>query len=430
MSQNRPETQQEQPACTLSRDIAINKHTPDVPGSSLRIVHVITSLDTGGAEMMLAKLLSAMNPGRFQSRVVCLLPPGPVAERIEKLNIPVKCLGMRRSYPSPRALSRLVSILRHEKPDIVQTWLYHADLMGLVASKLAGSPPVIWNIRCSDMDFSKYGISTTVTFKLLTRLSAYPQAILSNSITAARKHEIEGYKQRIRFIPNGFDTNLFRPNPKARAEVRAEIGCADGTPLVGMVTRMDPMKDHPTFFQAAARIRKTVPATQFLLCGQGLESSNDEVTRLINADGLSKVTHLLGKRDDISRIMAALDVLVLSSAYGEGFPNVLGEAMSCGIPCVSTDVGDARHIIGDTGKIVPPRRPEDLTKAIAEIFLMPKSERSLLGQRARIRIMDQFSLDSVADRYSQLYYEKVAQRRKVSSLSTGSCLPSSREPQR
>lgn len=373
------------------------------------IVHLISGLTSGGAETMLFRLLSGMDRRRFRSVAVSLTPGGALAARIQALGIPVHNLGMERGRPTFRALRDLVQLLRRERPQLLQTWLYHADLLGTLAAPLARVPLLAWNIRSSDMDLSHYRRLSRLTRAACARLSARPQVVIVNSETGRRYHQQLGYRPREwAFIPNGIDLDEFSPNPTHRAAVRAELGLAPDTPLIGLIARRDPMKDHATFFQAAALLSRDRPDAHFLLAGRGITPDDPTLARLLAATGLTGRAHLLGERRDIPRLTAALDLATSSSAYGEGFPNVIGEAMACAVPCAATAVGDSARLIGDTGPIVPPRDPAALATAWSTLLALPPLDRATLGHRARQRIADHFALPTIIHRYEHLYARLLA----------------------
>ncbi|MEW5772872.1 MAG: glycosyltransferase [Thermodesulfobacteriota bacterium] len=370
----------------------------------MRILHVITGLNTGGAEAMLAKLVGGMDRKRFSSQVLCLLAPGPTAEAVLAAGVRVESLGLSRGLPTPAALARAVGVMRRFRPDVVQTWLYHADLLGLLAAKLAGVRRVAWNLRCSDMELDKYRRLTRWTLGLNARLSGLPDVVLANSRIAVDVHRRLGFRpRRWEVVPNGFDTDRYRPDPAARAALRAEWGIPADAPVVGMVARYDPMKGHDVFFAAAAEAARAVPGAHFVLCGDGVEEGDAALARFANSPGLAGAVRLLGRRDDVPRVMAALDVHVLSSSFGEGFPNVVGEAMSCGVPCVVTEVGDAAEVAGDAGVAVPPRNPRALAMALRAILAMRPEERAELSRKARQRVLDRYGLAAVVRRYEEIY---------------------------
>lgn len=372
-----------------------------------RVCHIITGTDTGGAETMLYKLLSAVDRRRFHMQVISLMPVGVVGQQIAALGIPVRSLQIARGRLSPAALGRLARWLGEMQPDVVQTWMYHADLLGGVAARLARCRRVFWNIRNGTFDPQTSKRTTMLVARVCARLSRWiPDRILCCSEIARQAHVALGYAaERFCVVPNGFDLQLFRPSTQFYREVREELQIGSSALLVGLIARFNPQKDHQTFVQAAQEVCQKVPLAHFLLCGNGIDWNNARLASWIREAGLEGCCHLLGRRQDIPRLTAALDVAASSSAYGEAFANVLGEAMACGVPCVATDVGDARMIIADTGRVVPPRDPAALAGALTEVLQMPPEQRCELGRRARQRVEAEFSLPAIVARYEQLYEE-------------------------
>jgi len=383
-------------------------------GSMIQVAHIITGLGTGGAESMLLKLLSHTDRRRFSSRVYSLIgSSSAIADRIKALGVPVTSFSMTREVPDPRAIVRLGRQLRASGADIVQTWMYHADLVGSVASKLARTgAPIVWNIRQGNLDRELNRPRTLALIRLCARLSAWiPDTIICCSSDARRVHSSIGYcDAKIRVIGNGFDTDIFRPDPAARRAVRAELGIPDHATVIGLVARFDPQKDHRTFFGAAARLADRRPHVHFVLCGNGITPDNSQLAEWIDTAGLRDVCHLLGERTDVPRLLTALDIASLSSR-GEGFPNVLGEAMACGVPCVATNVGDSAVIIGDTGRVVPPRDPAALAEGWEELLALDRAGLADLGARARRRVVERFSIGAVVESYEQAYEEIVSRAR-------------------
>ncbi len=359
---------------------------------------------------MLYRLATRMDPARFQSRVVSLIKPGPMGEKLLNAGIPVDSLGMRRGTPSPAGLFRLVRLLRDWQPDLVQTWLYHADLAGLAAAKLAfpfgGGPKVVWNIRCSYMALDKYRRLTGVTLRLCAALSRFPDAVLSNSHEARRFHAELGYRpKRFEVIPNGFDTDRFKPDPAARQAVREELDIPPHAPVIGHVARFDPMKDHRTFTESAALTSSQVPEAVFLLIGRGVDYDNLDMARWLSVSGIDPGNiRLLGERTDVARLMTTMDVHV-SSSLGESFPNVVGETMACGVPNVVTNVGDSALLVGDTGLVVAPGDAPALGDAMANLAQQSgkNAENTHIGPRKRIT--STFSLAEVVTKFEKLYQQ-------------------------
>ncbi|MDB9444796.1 glycosyltransferase [Anabaena sp. CS-542/02] len=372
----------------------------------IKLTLIITGLNTGGAEMMLLKLLERLSP-EFTPQVISLTDIGAIGERIQSLGIPVTGLGMSRTIPNPLALLKLVKLLKHSQPDIVHTWMYHADLLGGLAAPMAGVSKVIWNIRHSDLSKEKNKATTRLVAGLCARLSPIiPHRIQCCSAIAKDIHTSLGYApDKFIVTPNGFDLERFHPNPNFRESVRQELGIAADTPLVGVIARFDPQKNHTGFFAAAGYLHQKRPDAHFLLAGSGIDTDNSVLMQAMDKAQVSHVTHLLGLRQDIPRLMASLDVLVSPSSYGEGFPNVLGEAMGCGVPCVVTDVGDSAYIVGDTGKVVAPDDMIGLAEALDSLLSLPSSPRLTLGEQARHRIQENFEINHVVSLYESLYQE-------------------------
>ncbi len=353
---------------------------------------------------MLLKILQGMDRTRFSSSVLSLTDEGQIGPRISKLGLSVETLGMDRRFPNPFGFLRLIKEIRRMRPHVVQTWLYHADLMGCLASRMAGRPPVAWNLRCSYMGPDYYRGVSGLVIRSLARVSKLPAAVVYNSEAGRRLHESLGYEpRRWVLIPNGFDTQQMHPDPDARHRIRAEIGIADDAPLVGMVARFDSVKGHDTFLAAAGRLLRSRPEAKFLLVGAGCTTGNVELRRMM-PDGIQDAVTLLGERHDIADINAAIDVATCAS-IGEGFPNVVGEAMACAVPVVTTDVGDCAEIVGDTGRVVSPRDPEAMAMAWNDILSLPPGPHFQLSAAARARITENYALKDVVVSYERLYGE-------------------------
>lgn len=366
------------------------------------IVHVITELGSGGAERMLLRLVAGST--RYRHVVVSLSRDGTLVPALCDAGAEVLSLGMRRYLPSLRGIFGLIKIIRRERPVVIQTWLYHADLIGLIAAKLTGYP-IAWNLRCSNMDLSQYRWSTRIVVRLLVWFSSLPDLVMANSEAGRRWHTHLGYRARHwAFVPNGIDTAVFRPNPEARIRWRQRLNIKDGVILVGMIARRDPMKDHESMLQAAAEAAHCQPNLEFVLAGRGVTRSDQALARLANAVGVP--VHLIGECDDPAGLNAALDIAVLPSAYGEGFPNVVAEAMASGVPCVATDVGDSKSIIDKTGLMVPPRDAPALAEAIVKLAA-DQALRVQLGSAARTRIEQHYGLSAAIVRYEAIW-ERVA----------------------
>lgn len=377
----------------------------------LNILHVISGLDQGGAEAMLLRLLQKLNRDEFSQAVVSLTTEGVHGQTIRKRGIPLFVLGMGGVSSIPLGLARLVSVMRELRPDVVQTWLFHADFMGLVAGRLIPDARVAWNVRCGALAPGDVPRSTRFLIKVLSKLSSYPDAVVFNSVAGKEAHEAAGYQPRsCSVIPNGFDLEEWRPDWVRRAGFRAEIGMDDEDFLVGMVARYHPMKRHSVFLSAAKRLSTLAPRVNFILAGSGATWDNASLASEINHHGLRERFTLLGPRTDMVHVMAGLDCLVLPST-SEGFPNVIGEAMACGVPCVATNVGDTPLIVGDTGVIVAVDDANALAAGVAEIMALDSEARKRRSDLCRDHIAKNFGMDRAVENYANFYRELNEHRR-------------------
>jgi glycosyltransferase involved in cell wall biosynthesis len=363
----------------------------------VRVLHVITGLGQGGAETMLAKLVEAL-PG-LTHIVVPLTRDLALASRLSAAGARIEPIGMASPFAVSGAVARLAGLIRRSQPDVIQSWLYHADLAATLARTAAGSrAPLAWSLRCSDMDLARYATTTRFVVRALVRLSQVPAVIASNSEAGLAWHRRLGYRpRRTIVIPNGFDTDRFRPDPAARARLGAMLGWGDDAVIVGMVARVDPMKDHAGFLAALARAPASLRA---VLIGR-------QTDHLVIPPSLAGRVAALGARDDVAGLTPGFDIACLASRFGEGFPNVLGEAMACAVPCVTTDVGDAAAIVDGAGVVVPPGDPLALADALAQLAEDPGRRRAL-GEAGRTRVLDAFTLPAIAARYAALWRDLVA----------------------
>lgn len=372
-----------------------------------KICHIINALHVGGAEMMLCKLLAALRErNEFDLSVITLLNGGPLTERIERLGIRVHHCNMQQGKFRWTEIKRLRDLVRLEQPDLVQTWMYHSDLLGGVATKLANRKiPVVWNIRHSHLSEESDKKSTRMVGKLLARLSHYlPHRIIVNSEVGQRTHLDLGYKPELmEVIPNGFDLDMFRPSHLDRDSVLDELELPPSVKLIGHVGRFHSMKRHQLFVQAAARLANEGPQYHFVMVGRDVDRNNSELVEWINETDFPHRFHLLGPRQDMPRLQAAFDLMVSSSGPGEGFSNVLGEAMASGTPCLATDAGDARQLVADTGVVVPVDDLDALSNALIQLMTAPEGELWARGLAARKRIRDNFTMPIITKKYCQLW---------------------------
>ena len=371
----------------------------------MKILHIISGLPIGGAEMMLFKLLSVIDRDIFEPVVISLTDYGSLGNNIKKLNIPVYKMEMNAGFPNPFKHWHFIKLIRKINPELIQGWMYHGNLAALLAKwVLPNYVSLLWNIRHTPDDLKKEKRTTARVIRLGARLSAKPDQIIYNSNVSEQKHELLGYDNKNKsIIPNGFNCEQFKPFDNAKSKLRHSLGLKEDILLIGLVARYHIMKDHVTFLHSAGKLNKIYPEIHFVLVGQGVDKNNHLLIKLIEDLKITENVHLLGKRIDVDEITAGLDIACSSSSWGEGFSNAIGEAMACGVPCVVTDVGDSAWIIGDTGIVIKPRDEKALTKAWVALIELGSEGRARLGRSARQRVIEHFSIDIVVKQYEDLY---------------------------
>lgn len=369
----------------------------------LRILHIIAGLDAAGAETVLCELLEALREPRFMHSVVCLGSPGALSSRVSGL-VKLTHLHMRPGRATPSDFLRLRRVLRTERADVIQGWMYHGNLMASLAAH-GYRTPVVWAIHHALNQLSTEKFGTRLVIWAGKYFSRSTRKIIYCSRTGRVGHERFGYAaSRSLMIPNGFDTCRFAPDAYARVHARRELNISEHFVAVGLVARVHPKKDHSNFLEAAARCLNFCRDVVFVLVGNGASRDNTGLIRLVANLGLQNHVRLCGVRSDIAAINNALDIACVSS-WEEAFPMALGEAMACGTPCVATDVGDVREIIGDTGIVVPPRDAAALCAGWLKLFQLEAGERRVLGARARERIIEHYSLAAMARQYADMYLD-------------------------
>lgn len=366
--------------------------------------------------MTLYRLLRNVNRDRFDHYVVSLTGGGVIADKIISLGFRVDCLDLKRSFLVPSTWRKLFSTVRVYKPDVVQCWMYHGNLVGtILRGFLVRKSLLVWNIRHSLISLNSNRFLTRQVIRLNKILSKRPCAIIYNSPRVAAEHVAYGYDDRAtRVISNGFDTGLFRPNESVRISMRSTLGLKSEQVVIGNVARYHPVKDHENFCKAAAVILKTKPSVMFVMVGRGVTRDNKEFMALIKRYQLDNSVILMGESQDIEHLLPVFDI-ACSASRGESFPNFVGEAMACGIPCVATDVGQTADLIGDTGCTVPPSNSKALAKAVISLMDRGQSELEHLGEKARVRITDLFSVAAMRQSYEDLYSEQDPRSRVINA---------------
>lgn len=379
----------------------------------MRVLHIIVGLDAGGAELMLKRLVEfALSDSSQQHVVVSLSGYGTLGQQLEVSGIKVFTLDMTSAFQLPGILWRLTKLIRVQRPDIVQTWMYHADFLGGVAARLAGVKRVIWGIRTTDVD-SRNSRTTVLLRGICAVLSKFvPRLIVCAANASRRSHILAGYDaERMVVVPNGFDLSRFNVACSQRDTIRESCGFDLAKVVIGYVGRFHQDKDQENFVCAAGLLAARHNNVCFLMVGRDLDGANVELREWILKTGYADRFILLGERADVPACLSSMDIFCLSSRT-EGFPNVVGEAMATGLPCVVTDVGDAAFLVADTGIVVPKEDANALAIGMERLLALDLAERTHLGQLAKTRIFSEFSMQRSLERFTSLY-QKLTDEGKV-----------------
>lgn len=370
----------------------------------MKILHVIIGLTLGGAELMMKRLIeSHKNTLDCEHIVVSLTDLGKIGPQLIDQGISVYTLNMRGAMDLPHTLRKLVRIIRASRPDIIQTWMYHADLLGGIAARLAGIDRIVWGIRCTDI--SNCGSKATIVIRTLCApLSrVIPKIIVCAADASRTAHARIGYDSaRMIVIPNGFEISRLQATPQQRDALRQESGIAPDDLVIGSLGRLNPAKDQDNFIAAAGILAQRHRNLKFMMIGDGLDPGNATLMKIIVDTGHADRFVLLGERRDVPACLKAMDIFCLHSRT-EGFPNVLGEAMAMGLPCVATDAGDAAHLLGDTGTIVPTQDSRALAEGIEQLIGLDAQQRLELGRQSQNRINSNFTIAQTSEKFLQLY---------------------------
>lgn len=383
------------------------------------VLHIITAMNVGGAETMLCKYLENSSANGTEHVVLSLMEPGPKAEGLKAVGIRVYTLGMKSWVPGPVAALRLVRSIKSIRPDLFHGWMYHGNLAASFAHFVSGrNLPLVWNVRHSLADPKRESWRTRILLKLSAAISRRPSAIIYNSGVATVQHREVGYSPENEVVlPNGFDFDQFRPNSEARKRLNLEYAIDPDAVLVGKVARLHPMKDHSMLVEAVALARTQGHDLHLLMVGEGLamppEHLLQQIDRLLPPD---RVT-VIGARADVADLLPGLDILALSSSWGEGFPNVIGEALACGVPVVATDVGDSASIVADSGVVVLPGDTEAFASALAEMAQLGPEGRKSLGLAGRTRAKANYGLKEISLRYDKLHHDLVGRSNRLGTKS-------------
>lgn len=370
----------------------------------MKILHIIVGLGVGGAELMLKRLAESHRHSTiYEHKIISLTTVGKVGLELRKLGVDVRSLEMGSVLDVPRVLWKLSRIIKLETPGIVQTWMYHADLLGGLAARFAGNRRIVWGIRTTDVQAG--GVrATTLVRKVCAWLSSkIPHTIVCAADASRRAHITVGYDAtRMTVVPNGFDLTRLVATPEQRVGLRQMCGFDDTHLVVGTLGRFNPAKDHANFVRAAGLVAQRHPEVRFLMVGRELTSDNAVLMHWIQQTGCADRFVLLGERADVAVCLSAMDIFGLSSRT-EGFPNVVGEAMAMGVPCVVTDVGDAAMLVADTGVVVPKEDSSALALGLGQLLMLEADVLHAQGQMARQRIVAEFTIMRARDRFEAVY---------------------------
>lgn len=359
------------------------------------IVFIIRSLNYGGAERQLVNLVKGLNREKFNPTVLHFYP-GPLAKELVDANVPVISLEKKGPWELFGFLSRLYKVLKNLKPDVIHGYDSLPNILPMMFKPFFPKTRLVFGVRASNMDLDRYQLKCKIFFKMECFFSRFADLIIVNSRAGFDYVISKGFhKEKMIVIPNGIDTDRFKPDKSTGLSLRKEWGVCDGETLIGQVGRLDPMKDHPTFLKAASLLLKGKKNVRFVCLGTGDRAYKDKLVTLAQELGLSDRIHWAGPTNDMPAVYNALDIVTSSSSFGEGFPNIIGEAMACKIPCVVTDVGDSSLVMGETGIVIPPKNPESMAKGWIESMNEDKDETT---SKARFRIEKNFSLQKLFQR--------------------------------
>ena len=376
----------------------------------MQVLHIITDFNDGGAQAVLYRFITADPKNEHQ--VISLMGKGWYGDRLSALGIPVHSLDMPKSKLTIYGIQKLYGLIRQINPETIQTWMYHSDFIGTIVGRLAGKKSIVWGVHNTNLDPAKTSRSTRLIVRACGILSGIPRKIISCSQEGVKVHTGLGYQpQKIVVVPNGYDVSEFSPQPASRQALRQQWQIPEQTTLLGMVARWNPQKDHANLIAALAQLQThTQSPWHCMLIGSSLDADNRILAELLELYDMRNRVSLLGIRSDIPAVMNALDIHVLSSAYGEAFPNVVAEAMACETPCIVTAVGDSALIVGDTGWVVPPSHPAELATAISQAIEARVASLTWTHRQAncRQRIESNFNLQSMVQGYHSVWHSAIS----------------------
>ena len=372
--------------------------------NKIHIFFLLRSLNIGGTERQLMELVKGLDSNHFDITVGLFYNEGALIEEIKSMPwIHVVSLNKSGRWDIIRFVLRFIKLLKSLQPDILYSFLPDANIAGLIAGRLSGVKRVVWGVRASNMDVSRYDWLARTSLRLSAFLSKFPDAIIANSHVGKEFHRGIGYStNRMMVIPNGICTDRFKPDYSAGLKVRDEWGIDEETITIGLIGRFDPMKDHATFLRAVKIFNQEGCSVRFVCIGDGKGPCKSEIHSLCRTLGLNGSIIWAGEMEDMPSVYNAIDI-VTSSSLSEGFPNVIGEAMACGVHCVVTDVGDSAIIVGETGVIVNPEDPQALADGWASMLKRLNDKSYLIKKMARARIVSHYNSEIFIQKTSKMF---------------------------
>jgi len=371
------------------------------------IFFLIRSLNIGGTERQLIELVKGLDKNTYEITVGLFYDEGILREELTAME-GVKLLPLYKSgrWDLIRFCTRLITILSRSKPHILYSFLPDANLVGLISGRITRVKQIVWGVRASNMNVSRYDWLARMSLRLSAFLSRFPDAIITNSFAGLRFHKDIGYKtERMKVIPNGIDTKLFKPDHLSGFRLRDEWGIDEEMITIGLVGRLDPMKDHATFLRAVKIFDQKECSVRFVCVGDGKEPYKSEIHFLCRRLGVNGSIIWAGERCDMTAVYNSMDIVTSSSSFGEGFPNVIGEAMACGVPCVVTDIGDSAIIVGETGIVVPPEDPQSLADGWRSMLKRLNDKSYSIKERARTRIVSHYNSEIFIQKTSRKFLD-------------------------
>jgi len=375
--------------------------------NKIHIFFLIRSLNIGGTERQLIELVKGLDKNTYEITVGLFYDGGILREELTAME-GVKLLPLYKSgrWDLIRFCTRLITILSRSKPHILYSFLPDANLVGLISGRITRVKQIVWGVRASNMNVSRYDWLARMSLRLSAFLSRFPDAIITNSFAGLRFHKDIGYKtERMKVIPNGIDTKLFKPDHLSGFRLRDEWGIDEEMITIGLVGRLDPMKDHATFLRAVKIFDQKECSVRFVCVGDGKEPYKSEIHFLCRRLGVNGSIIWAGERCDMTAVYNSMDIVTSSSSFGEGFPNVIGEAMACGVPCVVTDIGDSAIIVGETGIVVPPEDPQSLADGWRSMLKRLNDKSYSIKERARTRIVSHYNSEIFIQKTSKKFLD-------------------------